>query len=244
MEVKVGRKQVWQAIISAGRAANVPTMEAVVGRATWYVPEAEVADYIAAGAVSVRPDGGGLCAARNVALNDAFERGMWCLELSDDMTRVQKPVWSKAKGKHIAADLSFDDALRTVVDAMRGTGAKLGGVAPTNNPFFFNPKRPVHTEAFIVGDFIVVAPSEPRFDEEMTLKEDYDFTLQHLKLYGRVARANAVLVTFKHRSNPGGAVAVRTAELEQANIDHLRAKWGDVIADNPKRPNEILLRLS
>jgi hypothetical protein len=45
-----------------------------------------------------------------------------------------------------------------------------------------------------------------------------------------------------HRANPGGAVAVRTPEVEQEAIAYLRGKWGDWIKDNPRRPNEILLR--
>lgn len=81
------------------------------------------------------------------------------------------------------------------------------------------------------------------FDTGMTLKEDYDYTLAHLHDFGLVARVNGLLAHFLHRTNPGGAVAARTAELEQENIAYLRKKWGRVIADNPRRPNEILLKL-
>ena len=37
--------------------------------------------------------------------------------------------------------------------------------------------KPVHDDLFIVGDFLVIDPASPlRFDEEITLKEDYDLT--------------------------------------------------------------------
>jgi len=74
------------------------------------------------------------------------------------------------------------------------------------------------------------------------LKEDYDYTLQHLRAYGQVARLNRIMPTFRHRSNAGGAVAYRTPDLEVQAIAYLRAKWGDCIRPNTRRPHEVLLR--
>ena len=78
---------------------------------------------------------------------------------------------------------------------------------------------------FIVGDFIVVQPDSPvRFDTRMTLKEDYDFTAQHLQTHGKVCRVNRLLIHAEHRTNEGGAVTVRNVKTELANIKHLRTK--------------------
>ena len=81
-----------------------------------------------------------------------------------------------------------------------------------------------------------------RFDKSMRLKEDYDYTLQHLAANGRVARLDWILPEYQHYTNEGGAVAYRSPDEEQKAIAHLKEKWGPVIADNPKRPNEILLK--
>ena len=35
----------------------------------------------------------------------------------------------------------------------------------------------------------------------------------------------------------------KMSEEEQKNVAYLKEKWGDVIRDNPKRANEILLKL-
>lgn len=94
-----------------------------------------------------------------------------------------------------------------------------------------------------MGDFILVHPCKLFFDEQMKLKEDYDYTMAHIYEFGGVARCNAILAHFAHRSNAGGAVDFRTAEREQEAIAHLKKKWGAYIQDNPKRPNEILLKL-
>jgi len=121
--------------------------------------------------------------------------------------------------------------------------SNLVGVAPTANAFYYNPEKPYKTNAFIVGDMILVMPCDLRFDTNMLLKEDYDYTLKHITKYGRVIRADNILAEFAHRTNRGGAVSYRTATLEQVCIAYLKKKWGKKIRDNPRRPNEILMNL-
>ena len=84
-----------------------------------------------------------------------------------------------------------------------------------------------------------------RFDERMTLKEDYDFTAQHLAKHGAVARSNRVWVTALHYKNEGGAVADRNDEKEQFNIALLKYKWPGAIAKHPTRgENEVFFAWS
>ena len=230
---------VFLAVISHARVINVPKMQAIVGPATWFVGVGEGTAYLEAGAAAVI-ESGPLCRSRNAALDAA--QGAACIELSDDLTKVQLAVQGEKKVE--GRDCTFAEVVQRVLEGMAQTGAMLGGAAPTSNPFYANVAKPVHPSAFIVGDFIVVAAGcGLRFDEKMTLKEDYDYTLQHLMQFGSVARRDDVLMSFLHRTNAGGAVEVRTAELEQENIAYLKAKWPQFIADNPRRPNEILLKL-
>lgn len=233
---------IYLAIISHARPQNVPMMTNIVGDATWYVSAGEHDTYIKAGAKYV-VESGPLCRSRNAALDDAFKAKRPCVELSDDLTKVQLAVRNPKADKIVAQDTTFKEAVSRVAKGMREVGAKLGGVAPTSNPFYANVDRAVHTSAFIVGDMIMVNPCMLRFDETMTLKEDYMYTLDHLMAFGCVARRDDVLLTFLHRKNAGGAVEVRTPDLEQFNIALLKAKYPQFIKDNPRRPNEILLNL-
>ena len=146
------------------------------------------------------------------------------------------------KKKMKVVRLSFEKACSTIYEEMLAIDARLGGVAPTDNPLNFSSRRPVKTSHFIVGDFLVTLPCGVLFDEAFTLKEDYDYTLQHLMRYGVVARCDSILAEFKHRTNIGGAVDVRTSQLEEENIALLKSKWRRYIVDNPKRPHEVLLR--
>ena len=126
---------------------------------------------------------------------------------------------------------------------MDGTNSKLGGLPPTSNTLNYKEHKRVQTSHFIVADFIIVKPCELFFDENLTLKEDYDYTLQHIEKYGEVTRVEYILAEFAHKSNSGGAVAVRTPELEQKNIEFLISKWGHGrIMINKKRENEIVLK--
>lgn len=221
------------AIISHKRAQNIERMMNLVGKATWYVGEGEGLEYRAGGATKV-VESGGLVASRNRPLDDAFALGLPCIEISDDLTRFSFLSEKKAKPVNFPAVLSW------MMDQNKSGNAKLIGVAPTANPYFGSDN--IKTKAFCVGDFFMAWPSEPRFDERASLKEDYDFTCQHLQKYGEVARHDYILATFGHRTNKGGAVDYRTAELEQEAIKYLKTKWGDRIKDNPRRPNEILLK--
>lgn len=231
---------VYLSVISCGRSGNVARQTEMTGPATWFVAPGDEPAYQAevsrvGGAVLL---GGLLCEARNRALEEAFGLGLTCVQLSDDLRRVRRAVDRKA-----TEEVSFGWALAEVRRSMLETRARLGGVAPTTNAFYFNPAKPLTHRGFILGDWSVVDPCDLRWDEGLRLKEDYDFTLQHLRTFGVVARRNDILADFAHRSNAGGAVAFRTAEREQEAIRHLKAKWGQLIRDNPRRPNEILLRL-
>lgn len=230
---------VFVTVISHARAKNVERMSALVGEATWVVGYGEADIYEAAGA-KYTITGGKLCESRNLALRKAWEKGIACVQLSDDLTKLEAAIISP-DGKTRATPISFEETLTRMLQGLTETKTYLAGVAPTNNPFYSNPRAPINTSGFIVGDCIVVRPCGLYFDTQFSLKEDYDYTLQHLSTYGAVARRDDLLLSFLHRTNAGGAVAVRTSELEKENIRRLKTKWPSRVRDNPKRPNEVLL---
>lgn len=235
MKVKLAGRDFYVAVISHKRSHCIEKMASICGKATWYVAADEVDAYEDRGAPRVIGSGG-LCRSRNAALEDGFAAGLPVIQLSDDLKKLEFAVTPKEKRL-----MSFEECASVMLSSCESAGAMLAGVAPTSNAFFFNPKKPVSTNSFIVGDMILVRKNPLRFDENMRLKEDYDYTLQHLRKYGVVARANAILATFVHRSNPGGACDYRTSSLEQEMIALLRSKWPGMIRDNPRRKDEILL---
>lgn len=222
------------AIISARRPSAVEKMNQFVPDARWFVALGEGEAYSKAGADYVI-ESGTLCESRNFALEMAFKENRPCVQLSDDLTKLQQ-IDDESK----LWDITLDEAISAMGNIVDSFGVKLGGVAPVTNTFYYSPEKPVKTHHFIVGDMIYVKPSAPRFDMELRLKEDYDFTAQHISLYGGVARCDFIFASFKHRTNSGGVVSYRTPEVEQESIARLQEKWGEAVRLNPRRENEVL----
>jgi hypothetical protein len=237
--VRNPKLDVYVGILSHARPGTVNKVEAMVGEATWYVGEGEGETYKSAGARNVK-ETGRLIPSRNAILNDAFEIGVPAVQFNDDVTSLKRVTF--LEGKKRGVHISFEESVQMMLSALEQTGVKLAGIAPTANPLNWDPRKPVNTRNFIIADFTVCLPTELRYDINMAIKEDYDYTLQHIHKYGGVARCNEVLSDFKHKS-AGGVTDVRTAALEQAMIRYLKNKWGSVIKDNPRRPNEILLKI-
>ena len=231
-------------VISHLRTESVMKMTALLNTEIfWYVGKNERESYMNAGAINVI-EGGGLCESRNRALEDAFSNNEICVQVSDDLSNVKK-LYKNEEEKWRGRDIPFMD----VVNIMNHQGiiddTKLVGVAPTSNPFFCASGLRVKNDKFIVGDMIMVFPTHLRFDTQLRLKEDYDYTSQHILEYGKVSRMDDYMFGFAHRKNKGGACAVRTSELEQESIKYLRDKFGqDVFIDNKRRKegNEVLFR--
>lgn len=225
----------WVSIISSRRAYGVARMREMCPVGTWYVRDyADQYDYqqhdipvIAAGT---------LVEARNQALADAFAQNLWCVQLSDDLRYVYKGL-----GNRVFVRSTVFEALAEIHKAMQQMDTYLGGAAPNSHRMNFKESHPISSTAFIVGDFMLVRPCALRFDPNLRLKEDYDYTMQHLTQFGKVSRCNSILPEFEHRSNKGGAVDYRDANLEQSSITYLRTKWPNQFRTHQTRANEIVL---
>jgi len=225
---------------------------------TWYVDEESLQDYQSLGLTAVV--GGKLCPARNKVLIDASAQGKICVELSDDISAWEYREGNRAvvrtddamNAAHAAAEriiMSPVAAARFMVAKMRATPGekkpKLAGVYMLGSCARTFAGEPFSRLAFCIGAFFVVdVGSEVRFDENMKLKEDYDFTCAHIKEHGSVLRCNRLTLTVKHYSNSGGAVTNRDAKgmEERRNVAILNEKWPGCFRPNPKRENEVILK--
>ena len=179
---------------------------------------------------------GSLMQSRNASLNYCFSKNKTCIQLSDDLEKIMVNDFT---GKRTHQYVCVIDVLDNILYHFNNSEYMFAGFPPTNNPFF--ALKEIELNKFIVGDFIIIKPNELRFDENLRLKEDYDYTLQHIKHYKGCIRYGGYLNSFKHYSNKGGAVDYRCDSLEQETINYLINKWGECIKLNKKRQNEILL---
>jgi hypothetical protein len=220
-------------VISAGRYDKLPFTKEQKSKYIFCVKNGEGNLYKKNGCENVF-ETGNLMQSRNFALEHAFKNKKICVQLSDD---IKKVVINKNFGEPKKVDLDY--AINDIVNKFNNVkGVKLLGIPPTDNYFFANKMVSVNT--FCIGDMLFIKPNPLRFDEQLTLKEDYDYTLQHMER-GDVIRYQKYLFTFEHYSNSGGAVDVRDDKEEQKNIRILKSKWKDKVRLNKKRQNEILI---
>lgn len=252
-------------IVSARRAGSVAGMRSIAAvqaafsiagvEPTWYVDKESLNDYRALGLKAVI--GGPLTAARNKALEDAFAQNKACVQCSDDISSWEYRDGPKAANRDFKLlNAAYEAATRYVispVSAARFMLAKMRGVTDGEQPRLGGTYMlsscsgtfaddPICRNGFILGDFFVVDKTKVRFDRNMKLKEDYDFTCSHLNAHGSIMRFNRMTVSAKHYTNTGGAVSVRKDAEEKRNIRILFKKWPGAFIKNKKRKNEVLLK--
>lgn len=222
-------------VISASRWDKLPFTDAQKKKYFFLVKGGQKEKYEEYGCSNVI-ETGSLMDSRNYALEHSFKENKICVQLSDDLKKVSV---NKNFGEPVDVDL--DVALDEMVGIFNKTNSILMGIPPTPNDFY--AKTIISRNTFCIGDCFFVKPTHIRFDKNLTLKEDYDFTLQVLWETGECFRIQKYLFTFQHYTNSGGAVDIRNTEEEQKNIKYLQQKWGkDIVRLNPKRDNEILIK--
>lgn len=232
--------KIYFAVISHGRPDSVSEVKKYLGTsATWYVGHGEVETYYKAGAKNVKC-GGDLSHSRNMALDDAWRQGVPCVQISDDLRRFSLATDRMQPLTALAAAMIVKANMDSVGDVY------LGGTSSNSNPLMsiglrtgntIPPKnRPlISTNCLVLGDFSVVKPCGIYFDEKTLVKEDYEYTLRHLRTFGKVLRCNYVLSDFRHRTNPGGANLNREKYgAEKKAYDYLLERWKGVLSSRIK----------
>lgn len=118
----------------------------------------------------------------------------------------------------------------------------LWGVYPIKNHFFMSNK--IKPSGFIIGTFsgMIADPKNIKFDTTMRLKEDYDYTCQHILKYKKIIRFDNYCVEAIHYSNKGGCQDYRDKSKEMAACEILMERYPQWVSLNPKRPGEVLLK--
>jgi hypothetical protein len=223
-------------VISAGRSHDLPFTEQEKALFYFCVPAGQLEEYKAAGCKRVN-ETGTLIQSRNWALEHAAAEGKICFQVSDDLISIKINTNFYPK-----QELKLSDIIQEYAQFLNDIPqVNLVGIAPTANSFY--SQNLIEKNRFVIGDFFGVKPTPIRFDTALTLKEDYDFTLQHYRHAGIILRWEKYLFHFKHYDNKGGAVDYRTSLEEKKNISYLLEKWPKYLKLNSKRPNEILLKI-
>jgi len=89
---------------------------------------------------------------------------------------------------------------------------------------------PFNTTAYIGGPFqVILKDNILRYDEDLPLKEDYDFTLQNMHKYNGCLRVNFLCYDVKQAEQSGGCATYRNNDREKQQFIALQKKWGNKI---------------
>eukprot|EP00438_Fugacium_kawagutii_P027920 Skav223732 [mRNA] locus=scaffold424:50002:51367:- [translate_table: standard] len=83
-----------------------------------------------------------------------------------------------------------------------------------------------------------------RYDENLPIREDYDFTCQHISRFGGVVRCNRLHVLVRHYQD--GGCSENRAEREKRSVSYLQKKWPGIFRRNTNKSleDEIILKWS
>ncbi len=123
-------------------------------------------------------------------------------------------------------------------------GAYLWGVNLQVDPKFYREYGPVSFLLPILGTFSAHRPSPLRYDERLSLNEDYDYFLQHVQRYHRTLRLNKYHYRAGHLTDDGGCAAYRTLSEEFTQAGIMQRKWGrDVVRFDLARSTNPRIRV-
>jgi hypothetical protein len=178
----------------------------------------------------------GIAAQRNAILNQ-FPEDTEMVMMDDDIKN-----FLRLRGTELVAitpEQSLNE-LQNCFQTLKNNQAKLFGLYPIKNPFYMSPR--INNKGFIIGTVMGIINNPLRFDENLHTKEDYDYTLQNIRVYKKVARFDYLTTDAAHDTMGGCEYAKRSPQYSK-DTDYLLKKWGTWLRPNPRRTNEVLINL-
>ena len=114
-------------------------------------------------------------------------------------------------------------------------GFKFWGLNCIPDKGAYREHTPFGTLQYIGGPFQAHLKSDLRYDEALSLKEDYDFTLQNIKHNKGCLRVNYAFYDVKQAEQSGGCATYRNLQKEKEQFELLQKKWGKKIISQDEK---------
>lgn len=200
------------------------------------VREREADEYIKNGNdIIVCPDSaqGNISRVRNWILDNLFDDETDCIIIVDDDCKAISRWQDQENTKFSENELiDFCEKTSVVCDEL---GFKLWGLNTVTDKGAYREYTPFSFIQFIGCPFHAhIKGTELRYDENLPLKEDYDFTLQNIKKFGGCLRVNFANYDVKQSEQEGGCANMRSLKKEKQQFYALQKKWGKDIIKRDK----------
>jgi len=171
---------------------------------------------------------GNISRVRNHILKTEFEKGYDCVVMLDDDIRVISRYINKVRYDYKKEEIE-NLFLKCAVLA-RDWRVYLWGFNCSSDPQNYREYTPFSTVSFIGGPVQgIMIGGGCWYDERLSLKEDYDMTIQQLYRNRCVLRFNYLNYTAKQFIQQGGCAVYRNLQEEKKQLELLKKKWGDDI---------------
>ena len=208
---------------------NYPSIKLVVR-------ESEAEEYRANGNDIIEcPDAaqGNVSRVRNYILDNLFDKDTDCLVILDDDCKAISRWEDQINNKFTEEGLyEFCEQMASVTEEL---GFKLWGLNIVTDKGAYREYTPFGFLQFLGCPFHAHLKGSPlRYDEDLPLKEDYDFSLQNIKKYGGCLRVNFANYDVKQSEQAGGCSDMRNLKKEKQQFFALQKKWGKDIIKRDK----------
>ena len=206
------------------------------------VRESDREDYIRGGNdIVVVPDSaqGNVSRIKNYILDNFLEVGDLdaVVIMDDDHKWISR--WSGLTREKLDCD-EFVEQVDNLTTLCRDWGYKMWGMNSLADKQNYREAAPFMTLAFIGSPFTChLRGSKLRYSEELSLKEDYDMSLQHIREWGGCLRVNflsyEVNMGMSGSGQKGGCATYRNGDEELKQFKLLQKKWGSKVVQRDKK---------
>ncbi len=214
----------------------------IIPNIEYAVHEFEAQKYIDEGLnVVVLPDSlrGNLSRVRNYIKKNYLKDFGYMID--DDIEAFKR--WDFLNNNFVLKTLSPSEVLE-LLEYMKMMGeqleVKLVGMNIIGDKGSYREYTPFSFTNYISASLMGIFKNNLEFDENLPLKEDYDYTLQMLNKYRKTLRFNFCHMVKKDHANVGGCADVRTVKYEKEQMFLFQKKWGgSIVKFDAHDPNDI-----
>lgn len=169
--------------------------------------------------------GKGMATIRNWILNCAMHNED-VLMVDDDVTKVG---YFEQRKRHALTEQQVYEFIENGFRMCREAGTILWGINLLEDKQAYREYAPLSLSSVVLGPFMGIINNSLRFDDELGLKEDFDYSIQVLNKYRKILRFNKYHYSVGHLVGKGGCISYRTSQREKEQMKRLVKKWGNKI---------------
>lgn len=167
---------------------------------------------------------GNICRVRNYILDDKENEGKAICIVDDDLKHIG--YFEEGAEHRLSNESEVLAFINKYNELAESWDIKFWGINVNPDKQCYREYTPFSLTSYVASPFGVHLGHCVRYDEKLSLKEDYDFTLQFLNHYRKILRVNKYFYNVKQMEQEGGCATYRNVEEEKRQLDLLQKKWG------------------